>query len=464
MSLRTRLAIALASAALLGGCGSTAIDEHYDDAQRLARERLGAELRWLRSDKAQRQAQSDVDAALAQPLSADDAVRIALSYSPALQAALFDNAAESASATQSARLPNPVFAFERLARGSGDARELEITRVLTLPLIDLLLLPSRMQQASLHQQQLRWRLSCQVVQAATQARSAWVRAVAAEQALRYAEQVKDAADASAELARRMEAAGNFSRLQRAREQAFSADAVAQLSRAQQNARATKEALVRTLGLRGPQVAKLKLPDQLPDLPANPRDERQSAQAGLDQRLDIAQAKAELEFTAREQGLSKVTGLVNGLELGAANKSTTNQPTQRGYDLSLPLPVFDAGDAARAQAQARYGAALQRTAAVAVQAESQVREAHASYLAAYALARHYRDEVVPLHKTIGDENLLRYNAMQIGVFELLADAREQVASVVQSLDAQRDFWLADAALQAALIGVPTSPIAARTEAP
>jgi hypothetical protein len=51
-----------------------------------------------------------------------------------------------------------------------------------------------------------------------------------------------------------------------------------------------------------------------------------------------------------------------------------------------------------------------------------------------------------------------------VFELLADAREQVASVVQSLDAQRDFWLADAALQAARIGVPTSPIAARTEAP
>ena len=45
-------------------------------------------------------------------------------------------------------------------------------------------------------------------------------------------------------------------------------------------------------------------------------------------------------------------------------------------------------------------------------------------------------------------------MLIGVFELLADAREQIMSVAQSIDAQRDFWLADARLQAALIGPPT----------
>ena len=47
-----------------------------------------------------------------------------------------------------------------------------------------------------------------------------MRAVAAQQSLRYVEQVKAAADASAELARRMQAVGNFSKLQRAREQAF----------------------------------------------------------------------------------------------------------------------------------------------------------------------------------------------------------------------------------------------------
>src|SRR5262249_22412688 len=47
--------------------------------------------------------------------------------------------------------------------------------------------------------------------------------------------------------------------------------------------------------------------------------------------------------------------------------------------------------------------------------------------------------------------LRYNAMLISVFELLADAREQVATVNASIAALRDYWVADADLQAALSG-------------
>ena len=76
-------------------------------------------------------------------------------------------------------------------------------------------------------------------------------------------------------------------------------------------------------------------------------------------------------------------------------------------------------------------ALNRTAQLAVDASSEVRESYGAYRTAYDIARHYRDEIVPLRKTIADENVLRYNGMLIGVFELLADAREQIASVVQA---------------------------------
>ena len=120
-----------------------------------------------------------------------------------------------------------------------------------------------------------------------------------------------------------------------------------------------------------------------------------------------------------------------------------------------MPIFDFGDAVRTGAQARYMAALNRTAKLAVDASSQVRETYTGYRTAYDLARHYRDEIVPLRKLIADENLLRYNGMLIGVFELLADAREQIGSVVQAIEAQRDYWLADAALQGSLLGIPIS---------
>jgi outer membrane protein TolC len=446
--------LALAALALaLSGCASTAIDGNITTAQDVAQQRLGAELRWLTTEAARDDARAEVDRLLQQPLSADDAVRIALAHSPAVQAMLYESAAASAQATQAARLPNPVFSFERLVRDEGGERDLDIGRMLGVSVFDLLLLPARLRLADFRQQQLRLQLANDVVQSVLEARNAWVRAVAAEQSLRYFEQVKASADASAELARRMQAVGNFSKLQRAREQAFAADAVAQLARGRQSAVGTREALVRALGLNPGQAQSLKLPDRLPDLPATPRDEQAVLQTAIDQRLDVRMAKAELAFAARNQGLTRVTSFVNGFHVAGVRNSETGREPQKGYELELPLPLFDVGEAHRAGAQAGHMAALHRAAQLGVEAASQVRETYAAYRAAYDVAKHYRDEVVPLRRAIADENLLRYNGMLIGVFELLADAREQIGSVVQAIDAQRDHWLADAAVQAALIGKP-----------
>src|SRR5258706_15483598 len=102
--------------------------------------------------------------------------------------------------------------------------------------------------------------------------------------------------------------------------------------------------------------------------------------------------------------------------------------------------------------------VHRTAEVAVNARSEVRESYSAYRTAYDLARHYRDEVVPLKKRISDEQLLRYNGMLVSVFELLADARAQVVTVNASIEALRDFWLAESALQMALTGRSAGSVA------
>jgi len=98
----------------------------------------------------------------------------------------------------------------------------------------------------------------------------------------------------------------------------------------------------------------------------------------------------------------------------------------------------------------------RTSAVADQTRPQVRQAYAAYQTAHQLARHYRDEVVPLRKEISEQLLLRYNGMLIGVLELLADARAQIEAVHDGILAQRDFWLAETALQVALYGRAAAP--------
>ena len=51
-------------------------------------------------------------------------------------------------------------------------------------------------------------------------------------------------------------------------------------------------------------------------------------------------------------------------------------------------------------------------------------------------------------------MLRYNGMLASVWDVLADTRSQVMSINSAIEAQRDFWLAEADLQTTLTG--TSP--------
>ena len=174
------------------------------------------------------------------------------------------------------------------------------------------------------------------------------------------------------------------------------------------------------------------------------------------------ARRGAESTARSLGLTRATRVVNVLEAGWQDQRQTGEARKDGYEIRLELPLFDFGSTRVARAEATYRQALHRAAQAGIEARSEVREAYSAYRTAYDLARHYRDEVVPLRKRISEENLLRYNGMLIGVFELLADAREQVAGVTGYVEALRDFWIAQTNLQTAMTG--RSPAAASLAPP
>ena len=461
----TRPALLLAlSSVLLAGCAGTAIDDNFRALERYGADKLGTEPRWLQSDADRARMAAEVERMLATPLALADAERIALGYSPAFQVMLAEVAADSADATRSARIGNPVFRFEHLWREHDGERELDIGRALGFSLFDILLLPARREQAEFRQQQFRLKAASALVDKVGEVRRAWVEAVAARQLADYRAAVADAAEVGAELARRMQQVGNFSRLQRAREQVAYADAVAEMARAGQRANGSREALIRVLGLPAEFAQQLRLPARLPDAPDRPPDEDAATlQDELEERLDLRLARAELDRLAAAMGLTRVTSVVDGVHLSLQNNGATGEAPQRGYEIELPLPIFDFGDATRAGARARYMAALQGVAEVAHRAASELREAGAAYRSAWALERHYREEVVPLRETISEEVLYQYNGMLTGVFELLADGRARVGAVIAAIEAQRDLWLADAALKTARLGSPAPLPAMRAAA-
>jgi outer membrane protein TolC len=435
------------AALCLGGCASFSADGGLGAVSALTQPRIGHGLLAQRSAADQQQAATRTAALLAAPLTADGAVELALLNHPGLQASLAGLGIAEADRVQAGRLRNPVLSFGRLgANGAG----VEIDRAITFDLLGLLTLPlaREIEQGRFEQAQLQ--LAMEAIAQAGEARQAYYGAVAAEQLRHYAEQVQDAADASAELARRMRAAGNFSKLPQLREQAFLADAVAQRSRAAQQAVAARERLQRALGLPAT-LGPVTLPERLPDLPTPLLDAQQAEQSAIDQRLDVQLARQQTAVLAQALGLTRSTRVVNVLGAGYQNRSATGEPLARGYTVELSLPLFDGGGARLARAEASYQQAVQQTAAVALAAQSEVREAWSAYRSQHALALHYRDTVVPLARDTSEETLLRYNGMLSSVFELLADARAQIASVSAAIEAQREFWLAETRLQLAMSG-------------
>jgi outer membrane protein TolC len=454
ISPRLRIAFATVAVVVLGGCASLSPDGGMSDVQGLVAGKTGpVEARLSAGDKT-KDTHMVVADLLKEPVTAESAVRIALLNNAGLQGSLATLGVSDALRVQAGRLPNPHFAIGRFRMGD----EVEIERVLSFNLIGLLTLPWKAQWQNQQHELAKLQAAQDVIRLAADTRKAWILAVSAEQSARYMQDVKEAAEAGGELARRMAKVGNWSRLRQAREQVTLNDATVQLARSQQAAFAAREKLNRLMGLWGAQT-NYRLAERLPDLPKDAEQIDDVEARALRERLDVRSAMAESSFVAGQLGFNKVTGYLDGLTLSATRTSVFDNASQtkesnRGVELELPLPIFDWGGARNARSKSMYLQSAARVQAVAIQARSEAREAYFAYRTAYDLARHYRDEVVPLRKFIGEEMLLRYNGMLASTWDLLAESRNQVMAVNSAIEAQRDFWLAETDLQTALTG--TSP--------
>ncbi|MEO8008999.1 MAG: TolC family protein [Betaproteobacteria bacterium] len=431
---------------LLGGCATFSRDGGFNTVAATSRDRLDKDVTWVRSDADADTVRATVKKLLASPLPVDDAVQVALINNRGLQATYAELGIAEANLVQAGRLRNPGFTFLR-AQGGGEKR---IERTYTFDFVSLIMAPlaTRIERRRLEQTKLL--VTNEVFRIAAETRKAYFEAVAAQESVRYFEQVKSAAEAGAELARLMAKAGNWSKLDQAREQVFYAEAVAQLARAQQNGVTGRERLIRLMGLWGEDL-QFMLPERLPALPNDKPELKDLEPYAIRERLDIRSAQRETEALAASLGLTKTTRFLNVLDVSYLRNSEPGGVRETGYEISLEIPIFDWGGARVAKAEAIYMQAVNRVAETAVNARSEVRGSYAGYVSAYELAKHYRDEIVPLRKTISEENLLRYNGMLISVFELLADAREQVTSVNAYIEALKGFWIAETDLQKALGG-------------
>jgi outer membrane protein TolC len=448
-----RLCTAALGALLVSGCAHFSRDGGFAPIARTAQDRIGKEVRWARTPDERAKSERQVAGILLRPLTVDDAVQIALLGNGALQASFEELGISEADLVQSGLLPNPGFTYRHAVAGGL----YDIEETVSVNVIALLAQPYLHQAAQRRFRETQSAVTLEIVGLAARTREAYYTAVAAGESVRYRAQVLAAAEAGADLARRMRAAGNWNGLDEARERGFFDDASLSLERARLAETVARESLAELLAL-GSDPGTFRLALRLPELPAEsagPAGSELPDSAALEGRIDLALMRARIDALAATLHLAKATRILDVLDAGPARvkEGPGSEPFETGYQVSLEVPIFDTGQARVRKAESEYARAVDEFRQAAVDARAEVHKARARCRAAHEIAMRERDEILPLRKSVSEEDLRQYHASQISVFDLLADARAESAGVDDYIQSLRDFWIARSALDTALIGLP-----------
>ncbi|MCF6367585.1 TolC family protein [Rhizobium halophilum] len=430
----------------------------------------GKQTVWIQNQQQATEARARVKALMARKtIDAETAVQVALLNNRGLQAAYADLGDSTADAWQTQLSVFPTFSVGLSGIGTPGLEAYRVlegaiaANILALATYDrnIRLAETRFRQAQLN-------AAIATISLAAETRRAWIEAVAAWENVAYLNQAKAAADAASELAKKIGEAGSLPKAGQAREHVFYAELTGETAKARLAAKLAKEELVRLMGLSGSDI-EFQIPNRLPSLPKAlvKRDDIEAE--AIHKRMDLQVARLELQATAQAYKLEDATRIVTDIELvGTVEKEREREEDgivseiSRTAGLEFTIPIFDSGQARLRKGELAYMRAANQLAELAVDVRSQARSAYLSYRSNYDIARHYRNNVLPLRNAIEEQSLLTYNGMITSTFELISDTREKIDSTILAVNAKRDFWLADANLAPVVYGGSTGSAAAETE--
>ena len=426
---RTLVALAALS---LGACASVPSDLGRSDVSAAVVARGQA---LPQGDTAQLSAQL-----LAQPLTPDNAITLALIHSPAVRQAAAQLGLAAADVYDAARIANPVFSASRFTSNDPAAVSAQISLGIALSFTDLIFLPARSRYAKAQFEAAKLEVGSATLGLASEVQSAWYALAGAEQSATLKTRVAKAAQASADLAQRYFTAGNINKRELALEGAAATQAQLAALAAQAELERARSALNRLMGLPATQD-QWQLADGLP-APLATEDELDALlKLAGESRLDVTAARRNAEAIASAFGLERRTRLLGPIELSYERERDTDGSRTIGPGISVAIPLFNWGTGRVTRAKAQLDAAEADLAARELDASNDVKAAHAAVRSAKAMVERYRDSLIPQREAVVHQMQLEVNYMLIGVFELLAAKQQQYDAYSGYLDAVRDYWLA-----------------------
>lgn len=441
-----------ALAALLAGCATVSPKPGFDTVSDLVSARSpGRTVVWNQGTPDDRAAAERVQELLAEDLTLDSAIQIALLDNRTLQAVYGQLGIAQADVVQAGLLQNPILSADvRFPTPQGAA--IGAAAGLVQEFISLLQIPLKRRVAAAAFDEATLTVSAAVIDLVTAVKRAFYRLQGAEQLLELRRTVVDATGLSADIAQRQHDAGNVSDLDLANERALAEQARADLARVETEALEDREELSALMGLWGDDATRWHIASRLPELPPDDGATETLEGLALSQRLDLAAARQRIRTVLLERELSRAFRWLPSAALGVASEREVDDGVWSiGPAVELTVPIFDQGQATLARRSAELGQRENEHAAMEVAVRAQVRRARTRMDRSRRLAEHYRTVLVPLRSKIIQQTQLEYNAMLAGVFQLLLAKRDEIDAGASYIEALRDYWLARTELESAVGG-------------
>lgn len=421
------------------GCVPEAIG--YRDVKSLTAARLDAGARWRTHESGDTR---EVTALLSQPMTAESAGKIAVLNSPRLQAEFERLGVARAAWVSALRVPNPAVGAA-LVYGIHDSPELDLDA--SMNITGLLMLPAQSGVAGAHVEAAVREVASAAVGIAFDARRAFVEYQIAVAELSLRETVTQSWFASAEMAKRLFELGNVPELRTVNERAFYEEMRVQQARADAKVKAARERLNAALGLWGLAGAQWTAVPPEPPAPESLAEVSRLTSdlevRAVDASLGLGAARLRYQAFAKQANLTRFAGWFPQVHAGVrvAREKDDGEPARWGVgpavELGVPLFYQGQGETAGAIAEMRRMEATLDD--VAIRTRSASRETLARLETTVKMATHYRDVILPLRGRVVEQTQLQYNAMSVGVFELLQAKNMEIQAHLTYLDVLRDYW-------------------------
>ena len=430
--------LALLGLFVLGGCASVDISAGFPEDGAAVEERYAAKIAWNRGPELDKEAAEKLRSLLQRKLTADDAVQIALLSNRDLQAIYSDLGVAQADLVQAGLFRNPVL-DAAVAFHLGPVRpDLQLGVVFSV--LDALYVPLRKRVAAAQFEETKLRVTGAVLDSVLAVRASFYVHQANEQLLELRQAVVQALAASFEVSRRLHDAGNITDLDLARDRAALEAAKVELRSKEVAAGQSRERLNALMGLSGSET-EWEIDQRLPDVPTEPLQVKDIERSAVARSIDLAHARQRIIAVGQQLGYDRATALIPAMELGVGAEKESDEPWGVGPSVAVPIPLFDQGQARVARAATELRRAQQEYYALAVRIRATARALQERLRGARDRALYYRDIVLPLQERIVNEAQLQYNAMQIGIFQLLRDREQQIEAGVAYVEVLREYWLA-----------------------